>query len=166
MKPATATLSEQLELSVTRLAHVLLRGGDSGLSRTAASVLHRLATAGPQRVTELATYESIAQPSATALVGRLEAQGLVTRSADPDDGRAVRVTVTSAGERLLGARRAARAEALDARLAMLDKAEREAVAAAVPLLARLAESPAGALGDGPAQASLDVAQRLMPESTA
>jgi len=142
MNSATATLSEQLESSVTRLAHVLLRGGDSGLSRTAASVLHRLATAGPQRVTELAVYESIAQPSATTLVGRLEGQGLVTRGADPDDGRAVRVSVTPAGERLLAERRAARARALDARLAVLDDAERDALATAVPLLARLAEVPA------------------------
>jgi DNA-binding MarR family transcriptional regulator len=139
MSSASATLSEQLELSVTRLAHVLIRGADSSLSRTAASVLHRLATAGPQRITELATYESIAQPSATTLVGRLEAQGLATRAADPDDGRAVRVSITPAGERLLAERRAARAEALGARLASLDAGEQAALAAAIPLLERLAE---------------------------
>src|SRR4051794_18332777 len=103
MSSATATLPEQLELSVTRLAHVLLREGGHGLSRSAASVLHRLASAGPQRVTELAAWESIAQPSATTLVGRLEANGLVTRAADPDDGRAVRVSITAAGEELLAA---------------------------------------------------------------
>jgi DNA-binding MarR family transcriptional regulator len=139
MPTASATLPEQLELSVTRLAHVLLRGAASGLSRTAASVLHRLATAGPQRITELAAYESIAQPSATALVGRLEAQGLVDRAPDPDDGRAVLVSVTPAGERLLAERRAARAEALGARLQALDPGEQAALAAAVPLLARLAD---------------------------
>src|SRR5687767_12810016 len=142
MSPASATLPEQLELSVTRLAHVLLRGGGCGLSRTAASVLHRLATAGPQRVTELAAYESIAQPSATALVGRLEAQGLAARAADPDDGRAVRVSITPAGERLLAERRAARAEALGARLAGLSSEEQAVLAAAAPLLERLAELPA------------------------
>jgi DNA-binding MarR family transcriptional regulator len=141
MPAEPATLPEQLELSVTRLAHVLIRGADSTLSRTAASVLHRLATAGPQRVTELAAYESIAQPSATTLVGRLEAQGLVARAADPDDGRAVRVSVTPAGERLLAERRAARAQALGARLDALSDDERAALAAAIPLLERLAESP-------------------------
>ena len=56
MSPATATLSEQLELSVTRLAHVLLRGGGTGFSRTAASVLHRLSSVGAQRITELAAF--------------------------------------------------------------------------------------------------------------
>jgi DNA-binding MarR family transcriptional regulator len=142
MSPAPATLPEQLELSVTRLAHVLVRGGGPGLSRTAASVLHRLASAGPQRVTELAAFESIAQPSATALVGRLEAQGLVGRAGDPADGRAVLVSITPAGDAVLRDRRAARADALRARLATLDEAERATLAAAVPLLQRLAEAPA------------------------
>ena len=73
MSPASATLPEQLEQSVTRLAHVLLRGGGSGLSRTAASVLHRLASAGPQRVTGLAAYESIAHPAATAFPDPVDA---------------------------------------------------------------------------------------------
>jgi DNA-binding MarR family transcriptional regulator len=140
MNSATATLPEELELSVTRLAHMLLRGGGPGLSRSAASVLHRLATAGPQRVTELAAWESIAQPSATTLVGRLEAQGLVARGADPDDGRAVRVSITDDGEEVLAARRRARAESLGARIAALDAAERATLAAAIPLLERLAES--------------------------
>jgi len=142
MDAATATLSEQLELSVTRLAHVLIRDAGARLSRTAASVLHRLATAGPQRVTELAAYEAIAQPSATTLVGRLEAQQLVARSPDPGDGRAVLVSITPAGEKLLAERRAARAAALDARLAGLDAEQRAALAAAAPLLARLAERSA------------------------
>ena len=109
MNAATATLPEQVELSVTRLAHVLFRGAGPGLSRSAASALHRIATAGPQRITELAAYESIAQPSATTLVGRLEGQGLVTRGQDPDDGRAVLVAITPAGQTLLDERRRARA---------------------------------------------------------
>jgi DNA-binding MarR family transcriptional regulator len=139
MTAVSATLSEQLELSVTRLAHVLLRGG-TGLSRSAASVLHRLAAAGPQRVTELAAWESIAQPSATALVGRLEGQGLVVRTGDPDDGRAVLVAITPAGEALLAERREGRARSLGARLAALDPGERTTLAAAVPLLEQLAEA--------------------------
>ena len=144
MNAATATLPEQLELSVTRLAHVLLRGGGPGLSRSAASTLHRLSTAGPQRITELAAYESIAQPSATTLVGRLEAQGLVAREPDPDDGRAVLVSITAAGRRLLDERRLARAATLGARLDALDPDERAALADAVPILARLAEAAVAA----------------------
>jgi DNA-binding MarR family transcriptional regulator len=142
MNAATATLPEQLEQSVTRLAHVLLRGGGPVLSRSAASVLHRIATAGPQRITELAAYESIAQPSATTLVGRLEAQGLLARAQDPIDGRAVLVSITPAGRALLDERRRARALSLGARLDTLDPEERDTLADAVPILERLAEATA------------------------
>jgi DNA-binding MarR family transcriptional regulator len=140
MNAATATLPEQLELSVSRLAHVLLRSGGPGLSRSAASALHRLATAGPQRVTDIAAHESIAQPSATTLVGRLEAQGLVARGPDPADGRAVLVSITPAGEALLTERRRARAATLGARLDALGPDERATLAAAVPILERLADA--------------------------
>ena len=140
MNAATATLPEQLELSVSRLAHVLLRSGGPGLSRSAASALHRLATAGPQRVTDIAAHESIAQPSATTLVGRLEAQGLVARGPDPADGRAVLVSITPAGEALLTERRRVRAATLGARLDALGADERATLVAAVPILERLADA--------------------------
>src|SRR4051794_32607342 len=89
--------SAALEQSVSRLAHVLLRESSAGLSRTAASVCARLRDAGPQRVTDLAAWESVAQPSMTALVGRLEEQGLVARRHDPSDGRVVLVELTDGG---------------------------------------------------------------------
>jgi DNA-binding MarR family transcriptional regulator len=138
----TSTLTDALESSITRLAHVLLREAGHGLSRTAASVLHRLATAGPQRITELADWESVAQPTMTTLVGRLEAQGLVRRDPDPADRRAVLVAVTTRGEETVDLRRRARAVALDVRLERLDDDERARLRYAVPALVRLAEPEA------------------------
>ena len=67
---------------------------------------------GPQRVTELAAAERVAQPTMTGLIGRLEADGLVRKTADPADARAVRVELTDAGRDQLAAVRAERAEAL------------------------------------------------------
>jgi DNA-binding MarR family transcriptional regulator len=136
----TAPSATALEQSITRLAHVLLRQSAPGLSRTAASVLARCRDAGPQRVTDLAAFESVAQPSMTALVGRLSEQGLAERQADPTDGRAVLVAVTDEGRARLRARQEARAEALEQRLALLTGAEREALDRAVPLLQRLADA--------------------------
>ena len=136
----TSTLTDALETSVTRLAHVLLREAGRGLSRTAASVLHRLATAGPQRITELADWESVAQPTMTAVVGRLEAQGLVRRGPDPGDRRAVLVAITTRGEETVQLRRRARAVALELRLERLDPEERERLRDALPALVRLAET--------------------------
>jgi DNA-binding MarR family transcriptional regulator len=135
----TSTLTDALESSITRLAHVLLREAGHGLSRTAASVLHRLATTGPQRITELADWESVAQPTMTTLVGRLEAQGLVRRSPDPADRRAVLVAVTTRGEETVELRRRARAVALDLRFDRLDDDERARLRDALPALVRLAE---------------------------
>src|SRR3954471_7097499 len=132
----TSALTDALESSVTRLGHVLLREAGHGLSRTAASSLHRLATAGPQRITELADWESVAQPTMTTLVGRLEAQGLVRRGPDPGDRRAVLVAVTTRGEETVQLRRRARAVALELRLERLDDEGGARPGAATPPLAR------------------------------
>ncbi|MGZ4277577.1 MAG: MarR family winged helix-turn-helix transcriptional regulator, partial [Solirubrobacteraceae bacterium] len=107
------------------------------LSRTAASVLARVRDEGPQRVTDLATSESVAQPSMTTLVARLVGQGLVTRDPDPDDARAVRVSLTDPGREALARRSTRRAAAMEARLEHLSAAERQTLAAALPVLERL-----------------------------
>lgn len=135
-----------LEQSVSRLAHVLLRESAPGLSRSAASVLARLRATGPQRVTDLAAWESVSQPSMTTLVNRLAEQGLAERSADATDRRAVLVAITDEGRARLAARQRARAEALEFRMTILDAEERALLTAAAPLLERLATvdvTPAG-----------------------
>ena len=71
------------------------------LSLTTASTLATLDRDGPQRLSDLAVREGVTQPSMTALVTRLERDGLATRGADPSDGRAVVVTLTDAGRDVL-----------------------------------------------------------------
>lgn len=58
------------------------------LSASAAFSLNRVCREGPIRLTTLAAKEGVSQPSMTQLIQRLERAGLVTRLADPDDGRA------------------------------------------------------------------------------
>ena len=48
----------------------------------------------PIRLTALAAKEGVSQPSMTQLIQRLERLGLVTRLADPDDGRAALIGIT------------------------------------------------------------------------
>jgi DNA-binding MarR family transcriptional regulator len=136
-----------LEQSMSRLVHVLLRDIPPGLSRSAASVLARLRDAGPQRITDLAAWESVAQPSMTTLVGRLAEQGLVERRPDPADGRAVLVAITDAGRARLRDRQAARTAALERRMRVLAPDERALLVRAAPLLQRLAD--ADPTPDGP-----------------
>jgi DNA-binding MarR family transcriptional regulator len=141
MQLEATTEAEALERGITRLWTMLLRGTSQELSRTTLSVLARLRDAGPQRVTALAVHEAVAQPTMTALVGRLEARGLVVRGADPGDARAVRVAITPAGLEALAGRRAERTALLEARLAALDPDERAAIDRALPALDRLTRTP-------------------------
>ncbi|HWK25273.1 MAG TPA: MarR family transcriptional regulator [Solirubrobacter sp.] len=134
------TLADELDRRIAGLWHVLGRPGKNELSRSAASVLATLRDSGPRRITELAESEAITQPTVTALVGRLERDGLVERRRDPEDARAVRVHLTDEGREQLARRRAARAALLNARLSHLTDAERAALVAALPALDRMLET--------------------------
>jgi DNA-binding MarR family transcriptional regulator len=112
----------------------------AGLSLTAAATLGRLQREGPARLTELATAEGITQPSMTALVARLCAQGLVERGADPSDGRAVVLSLTPAGADLLAHRRAARTTRLAPFLAGLSPDDLHQITAAMPAITRLIDA--------------------------
>lgn len=136
---AMETLADELDTRLTQLWHVLGRRAKRELSRTAASVLATLRDSGPRRITELADSEAIAQPTVTALVGRLERDGFVQRAADPEDARAVLVHLTDVGLERLNEMRAGRAALLEARLAALTEDERAALAAAMPVLDKLLE---------------------------
>jgi DNA-binding MarR family transcriptional regulator len=137
ISPDTTALAEQLEAALVVLWTDLLAHADGDLSRTGASVLNTLRD-GPRRITELATAQNVAQPTMTVAVQRLEARGLVSRVRADDDRRATNVVITDAGRATLAGRHAARAAALQARLAALGDAERAALEAALPALSTLA----------------------------
>lgn len=109
------------------------------LSFTTLSVLDTLAFSGPKRLTELVRTEQISQPGLTQLVTRLERDGLVERRPDPTDGRAVLVRITDNGRKIGRARYEDRGRHLTPLIARLTPAERQAIGAALPALARLAE---------------------------
>ena len=137
MQTAAPTLATELDARLIALWRTVGRVGRRDLSRTAASVLAALRDGGPQRVTVLATAESVAQPTMTTLLSRLERDGLAERASDPADARAVLVSITARGLERLTAIREARADAIELRLAGLEPGEREAIAAAIPALSKL-----------------------------
>lgn len=118
------------------------------LSLTAVSTLSALDRRGPQRISELAGMQGVAQPSMTVLIGSLEQAGLVARRPDPSDGRAVLVSLTAHGEQFLDGRRRAGAERMSEIVGRLSAAEAEALAAAVPALLRLRELQEEAMESG------------------
>ena len=116
----------------------------AGLSASAGYLLNRVSREGPARLTMLATREGISQPSMTQLIQRLERQGLVTRLADPDDGRVALVAITPAGQELLDDRTRTRRERLNVLLATLSSEEEFALwlaaHVALPILHRLVQN--------------------------
>lgn len=111
----------------------------SGLTPSQSSVLATLDRHGPLNMGQLAGHEGISKPSATGIVGRLLGKGLVTREADPEDGRSVIVGITKEGAELLKARRRERTAYLVGRIASLDESDREVLERAVVLIENLME---------------------------
>jgi DNA-binding MarR family transcriptional regulator len=105
-----------------------------GMSLTSASTLTTLERSGPCRLTALAAAEGVTQPAMTQLVGRLADAGLVTKCADPADGRVVHVQLTDSGRDYLARRREFRTERLSVLFAQLSKTDQDALAAAVPAM--------------------------------
>lgn len=102
-EPADAIIS-RLREGLERLAAVsrtdawAATAGDR-LNPTQAQVLLYLANRNTPgaRVKDIAAQLAITQPTATDSITALERKGLVERHADPSDGRAARVRLTSAG---------------------------------------------------------------------
>lgn len=121
-----------------RLTRLLMRSGAHELSRTEAGVLSTLVD-GPRRITELAATETLAQPTVTQLVDKLEGRGLVTRGSAADDRRVVMVAISDLGrERLEELRAVIRASMREA-LVDLPDAELTELAHAAETLGGLIE---------------------------
>lgn len=127
----TAELAPRLERAIARVTQLLRANTHPGRSVGALLTLRRLDDEGPLRITDLAAAELVAQPTMTGIVRRLEQDGLVRRTPDPSDARAVRVALTDAGRDELAAVRAKRAAVLAQRLDQLDDDARAALAAAL-----------------------------------
>jgi DNA-binding MarR family transcriptional regulator len=137
MDDGTAELATEIRLLVGRLARRLRQEGTAGLTPSQLSALASVERLGPLQLGDLARVESVAPPTLTRAMARLEDQDLVRRHPDPADGRAVLVEATAAGRRAMRDLRRARTAFLAERLATLDEDDRVVVARAVGLLGRL-----------------------------
>jgi DNA-binding MarR family transcriptional regulator len=141
----TGTVGTQEALQLVIAMHRLLRGLRKAADipgaphATQLIVLALLAQHGPLRVGELAVRIPSSQPTATLTVAGLEASGLVIRESDPDDGRASRVLITEAGQRMLRSLAEREAEALTGLLSAVGEEDLLILRAAIPLLASLAD---------------------------
>jgi DNA-binding MarR family transcriptional regulator len=135
--PPSDEVPERLRQVLTRLSRRLRQEAGEEISQSQVSALSTIAAAGPLTLGELAAREQVRPPSVTAMVQRLESEGLVIRRVDPTDRRVARVEITATGRRLLARMRARRSAYLARRFEALDPAARAVLAEAVPTLEQL-----------------------------
>ena len=95
---------------------------------------------GPVTAGELCDLERVSAPTISRAVNQVVESGWVERTDDPNDGRRVILTLTDAGRAVVEQTRRARDEWMAARLAQLTETERAELAAALPILERIASS--------------------------
>lgn len=130
-------LGEDLLSVVARLNRMATQRIQMPLPAAQARLLATIENYGEARICDLAAVDHCSQPTMTTQVRRLEEAGLVTRTTDPGDGRAVRIRITPRGTRTLWQVRADRAAAIEPHLAGLDCTDRQVLADAVTVLRRL-----------------------------
>ena len=143
---------EDLERALVSVARTILRLGvpphalheGERIDRSGYWMLNRLdESAGPQRLSDLAALLELDLSTVSRQAKQLVDGGLVTRVADPADGRACRLSVSERGRSVLEAVRAARHQVLRRALEGWSAAERGALTGA---LARLAADMQGVSG--------------------
>ena len=112
----------------------------AGLTPTQLSVLATVVRHGQVGLAELAKAEGINPTMLSRIVAKLSSQGLLTRRADPLDGRAAVVFPTGRGRQLQRRIRAERNDVLGQRLDALPQAQRQLLVEAIPALEALADA--------------------------
>ncbi len=135
-----ARLGADLLAVVARLNRLATQRIQMPLPAAQARLLATIEAHGEARIGDLAAVDHCSQPTMTTQVRRLEDAGLVTRTVDPGDARAVRIRITAQGVRTLNAVRADRAAVIEPQLALLEPADRQVLTEAVEVLRRLLDN--------------------------
>jgi DNA-binding MarR family transcriptional regulator len=133
-------LAAELLSVVARLNRMATQRVTLKLPYAQARLLSAIDERGATRISELAALDNCSQPTMTTQVKRLEEAGLVSRTVDPDDARAVLISITPAGVAALHQVRVDRAAAVDPYLERLNAADRHTLEEAVRVMRTLLEN--------------------------
>src|ERR671934_1277031 len=97
MTPVETSLGVELLSVVARLNRLATQRTRLPLPWAQARLLGTIEDQGPTRISDLAALDHCSQPTMTMQVRRLEDAGLVSRTVDPDDARAVLIRITPKG---------------------------------------------------------------------
>lgn len=140
--PGLLALAEDFREALRHSIYLVRRlDADGELSAAQLSMLKMLLDAGTAaggvRVGEIARNLGVKVPSATEQIIKLERAGLARREPDPDDSRAVRVTLTDAGLAAVASANERRNTVMAGVLSSLSGEDRAALAAALPVIGRI-----------------------------
>jgi DNA-binding MarR family transcriptional regulator len=130
-------LGAELLSVVARLNRFATQRARLPLPWAQARLLSTIEDRGEARISDLACLDHCSQPTMTTQVRRLEDAGLVSRTVDPQDARAVLIRITKKGRQVLADARVDRAAVIDPRLDQLSAEDRETLAAAVEVIEKL-----------------------------
>src|SRR5271156_1321247 len=117
-----------VQVSFALMAALTEVAAEHDLSLTQLRVLGILRDREPTMAT-LATFTGLERSTVSGLIDRASQRGLVTRTADPHDGRSVRVTLTESARRLVPQITAAIGDRLTALTGRLSTAEQQRLTA-------------------------------------
>jgi DNA-binding MarR family transcriptional regulator len=144
MRKTSPALSPTDPETVTRLRMALLRVGrrlrqqtHTGITPSQLSALSTVHRHGPLTLGDLAGLENVQPPSISRIVGALEGEGYVERTADDSDRRVALVEITTKGADELDQIRKHRDEWLADRLDALTIENRRRVLDALPAIEQL-----------------------------
>ena len=129
-------------LSTVLQRHLARADAGAGLTRARLSALALLVLGGPRTLGELAAAEHVRPPTMTRLVHAMEADGLVAREKNPNDGRSVVLRATPRGVEQLEQGRTRQIAPLAEAISDLDRAERKRLEDATDLLGRVLRNTA------------------------
>ena len=141
--PELTERAARLRLAITRTARRMRQEAGSELGPASVSALATIDRTGPLTPSELAKAERIQRPTATRVLARLEEEGLVSRAADPTDGRCSIVTATPEGTALLKHLRGRKNAYLARRMKRLPEDDVVALERAAEILERVLEEDGG-----------------------
>lgn len=130
-------LGEDLITTSARVVRWVPKSSTFTLSLAAARILARLNDNGPTRISDLAVAERCSQPTITNHVKRLEAAGLVGRTADERDARAWMIALTPQGHTELEVLRDSLGTGVEPYLAQLSRRDLKALRDGVDAMRRL-----------------------------
>lgn len=139
--PPTADtgLAAELLATVARINRLATQRVRMQLPYAQARLLSAIEDQGAARISDLAALDHCSQPTMTIQVRRLEDAGLVSRTSDPADARAVLISITPEGTAALSQVRADRGAVIDPYLERLDPNDRRTLADAVRVMRNLLE---------------------------